>query len=131
MKRVRHVTSIEHDAGWMAHLRTRVDANVTIVPASVDTPETYTAFLDQNKDFFDLILVDGRHRVECFRKSLGHLSDAGVMMLDDSDRQRYQPMFGIARDAGFRALQLMGHKPGSLRLHRTSFFYRDGNCLGF
>ena len=30
----------------------------------------------------------------------------------------------------FRTLHLRGHKADSLDLHRTSLFYRDGNCFG-
>ena len=130
MKRVARVISIEHDPAWIERLSSRLDANVTVIPASRETPDTYCAFLDENKEHFDFVLVDGRHRVECFRRSIPHLTDRGVIVLDDSDRERYAEIFSIAEQAGFRKLNLLGHKPTSLELHRTTIFYRADNGLG-
>ncbi len=130
MKRVGRVVSIEHDPVWIARLKPSLDANVTLITANRESADTYCAFLEQSDERFDFILVDGRHRVECFRRAIVHLSDRGVIALDDSDRERYAEIFTLAGSAGLRALSLLGHKPTSLELHRTTFFYRDGNCLG-
>lgn len=48
----------------------------------------------------DLVLVDGRDRVECTRSALPKLRPDGVLMLDDTDRiaghdQRYAPVLGL------------------------------------
>jgi hypothetical protein len=67
--------------------------------------------------------------VECFRRSLSHLNERGVIVLDDSNRERYAEIFPMAEQAGFRALGLVGHKPASLELHRATIFYRAENCL--
>jgi hypothetical protein len=131
MDRVKRIVTIEHDPAWINRLRPQLQDSVELIPTSRDTPDTYLAFLDRQSELYDLILIDGRHRVESFRRSLDRLTPAGVMLLDDSDRERYAPIFAEARSAGFRDLTLVGHKPGSLRLHRSTFFYRDGNCLRF
>ena len=129
MKRVAKVISIEHDPVWIERLSSRLDTNVTVVSVSRETADTYCAFLAGNQERFDFILVDGRHRVECFRRSIPHLTERGVIVLDDSNRERYAEIFEMARQAGFRSLNLLGHKPTSLELHRTTIFYRAGNCL--
>jgi hypothetical protein len=129
MSRVGTVTSIEHHAGWIAQLQPQLEANVTLVPTSLDSADLYTAFLTNNQKRFDFILVDGRHRVESFRRALPHLNESGVIVLDDSDRERYAEVHAIAGRAGFRSLEIFGHKPTSLDLHCTTLFYREGNCL--
>ena len=131
MKRVAQVTSIEHHDQWLAVLRERVQPNVTLLPASRESAQTYTAPIRASEQRFDLILVDGQHRVECFKLALQRLTPRGVIILDDSDRPLYADIFDLGAAAGFRILNLRGHKADSVELHRTTFFYKDGNCLGF
>lgn len=40
---------------------------------------------------FDLILVDGRHRVKCLEAATKALADKGIAVLHDSGRDRYKP----------------------------------------
>ncbi len=130
MARVARVTSVEHHAAWLETVRSRVDSNVTILQASRESAESYTAAIRASADRFDLILVDGQQRVACFQLALERLTPEGVIVLDDSDRSAYAEVFPLAAQAGFRTLHLRGHKADSVQLHRTSFFYRDRNCLG-
>lgn len=129
MKRVRQVTALEHHADWVATLRSRITDNVELIAVPADPAEAYCAAALAATQPYDLIVVDGRHRVVCFETALQRLSTRGVVLLDDSDRRSYASIFERARAAGFRALTLEGHKPASLNLHRSTFFYRDGNCL--
>ena len=129
MTRVARVTSVEHHQEWLRTLQGRVTANVTLLAVAGASASEYTAPV-QVADRFDLILIDGRHRTECFSLALGQLTAAGVILLDDSDRPEYAPVFEWGERAGFRVLHLRGHKPADLDVHRTSIFYRDGNCLG-
>ncbi|MEX2283259.1 MAG: class I SAM-dependent methyltransferase, partial [Gemmatimonadota bacterium] len=99
MKRVGRVVSIEHDPAWVARLREQLDANVTLIPASRDSADTYCAYLETSQERFDFILIDGRHRVECFRRSLDHLTERGMIVLDDSNRERYAEIFPLAERA--------------------------------
>ena len=39
---------------------------------------------------FSIIIVDGRDRVNCILKSTSSLSQDGVLILDDSEREEYQ-----------------------------------------
>ena len=49
----------------------------------VDTIESYGAF--------DLIIIDGRARAQCLEKAMYHLKDDGLILFDNSDRERYRP----------------------------------------
>jgi len=129
MTRVQFVTSIEHDRQWLERLRPQVRSNVRLLCASGDSAASYCEPLGEHGTY-DLILVDGIHRVECLRRALGCVSERGVILLDDSDRAEYVEAFTLAAAAGFRKLSLLGHKSGSAGLHWSTIFYRDRNCLG-
>jgi hypothetical protein len=77
-----------------------------------------------------VVIVDGRDRVNCLRQSLEHLADEGVVILDDSDRERYQEGIAYVQARGFRALGLESLRPERASRGRTTVLYRQNNCLG-
>lgn len=44
---------------------------------------------------FDFIMVDGRARVECCLNAIPKLKSNGIFVLDNSDRERYRPIFKV------------------------------------
>lgn len=110
-RRAAEVHSVEHDAGFAAHVRELVDTvdNVTLyaVPPGQATPGTvvrsgrrghedqdfgaYVGTIDEVGGQFDLIVVDGRARVDSFRRALAHLRPDGLIVFDNIRRKRYQP----------------------------------------
>jgi hypothetical protein len=77
-----------------------------------------------------VVVVDGRDRVNCVKQAVSALSPRGVILLDDSQQDKYQEANEFAAAQGFRALDLEGLKATGKGLDRTTLFYRDGNCLG-
>ena len=57
--------------------------------------ELVRGFPDQH---FDFILIDGRARVECLINSIDKLKPNGMLVLDNSNRERYQPVVGLLAD---------------------------------
>ncbi|MEQ6120604.1 class I SAM-dependent methyltransferase [Reichenbachiella sp. MALMAid0571] len=57
----------------------------------------YNNYFNVLKDFengyFDYILIDGRARPECLFTSMKHLKSGGLMILDNSERERYSIVF--------------------------------------
>ena len=47
---------------------------------------------------FDLVIVDGRHRVRCVLGSKNLVKPGGVLMLDDSQRHYYQEAFNVLKE---------------------------------
>lgn len=95
--------SLEHEPVWAREV-TRLNErdNVQIVDVAPNNPEwkddgTYEDFKDYVEapggQQFDLIVVDGRARTECVRKGLSLLSDQGVIILHDANREKYRPAF--------------------------------------
>lgn len=130
MRRVARVVSVEHERRWAQWVRARAGSAVTLVDADGSTVDGYLAAIGAVPGSFDLVLVDGPHRVDAFTAGLSRLSDGGVILLDDSRRPGYAPCFEAAARAGLRHLHFEGHKAASVGLYRTTVFYRDGNCLG-
>jgi hypothetical protein len=58
----------------------------------------YSALDDKPVEFFDVILVDGRARPECVFSSLEKLKSGGLMVLDNSERDRYKAIFNLLKD---------------------------------
>ena len=84
------------------------------------------ALLDRK---FDIIIVDGRDRVNCCKYGVEALSANGVIVLDDSERESYSAARVLLKEKGFKELYFSGIAPGSFVSKATSVFYKQNNCL--
>lgn len=91
---------------------------------------SYCRAVVETDQLFDVIIIDGRDRVNCIKQAINKLSDQGVMILDDSARPWYSEAFEHAKSKGFRVISFEGIKPTGASIYRTSIFYRTDNCLG-
>lgn len=68
--------------------------------AREDKPE-FRAYADAVLDYpdgrFDLVLVDGRARVACARNALDKLAPGGLLVLDNAEWPKYQPIRDMTR----------------------------------
>lgn len=117
------VTVAEHDEQWHQRLsqvllpgteimlrRTEPIGQITsaVEPGFFDG---YVAAIDEEAaDSFALVIVDGRARTECVRHAVPKVKPGGLLLLDDTDRARYQP--AIALLAGWERHVFEGLKPG-------------------
>lgn len=129
-KRVSGVVSYEHDFEWYSSLTKRVPSNVEYRHLDLEHGGEYCKAVLGYKKRFDIIVIDGRDRVNCARNSLGALRDNGVMIWDDSGRKRYQNGYSYLLKNGFRRLDFEGLGPIASTRKCTSIFYRDNNCFG-
>lgn len=134
------VDSVEHDALWTETVRERLDelalgGNVTLrrCEAEAAPPDgeryrsaedeyaglsfrVYAHAIDDHPDGrFDLIVVDGRARPACLELAPPKLSPGGMLLLDDSDRERYREAAATVADweeRRFTGLQPYKLKPG-------------------
>lgn len=113
--RVQSVVSVEHDPLWHATvaeqlLNHKIDnvSSVLCPPERTDPlPEIYTStdekysglsFLRYAEaidpypdDSFDLVVVDGRARPGCMKHALTKVRPGAYLLLDNSDRESYEP----------------------------------------
>ena len=128
-KRVRQVISIEYDRAWLNLLKEKIPDNVSLMYREKDINSKYCRSVSELDQLFDVVIVDGRDRVNCVKQGIEKLSVAGVIILDDSNRKHYSEAIDYAKNKGFRVLDFEGLKPTGFGINKTSILYRDNNCL--
>jgi len=129
--RVSTLVSCEHDKEFYADFRGKVAANTTyLLRRAKGGSREYDQEIIKYRDMFDIIVIDGRHRVECAINCLAALQTDGVIVWDNSDREEYRPGFDFLFKAGFKCLDFRGMGALATRRWNTSIFYRPQNCLG-
>lgn len=128
-ERVRQVISCEHDESWHARVSKRCPSNVQLHQIALVTGGEYSRKVGQCEVAFDIVVIDGRDRVNCARNAVGALKQGGVIVWDNSDRELYREGYEFLASSGFRRLDFWGMGPLSPARWCTSVFYRPGNCL--
>jgi uncharacterized protein YuzB (UPF0349 family) len=129
-KRVSRVVSFEHDEQWFTKVKLKLPDNVTYRYSNLAPQGDYSTAILQHDKEFDVIVIDGRDRVSCAKNSLCALNDSGVIIWDNSDRDKYQDGYKFLSDNGFKRLDFSGFGPINTYGWCTSVFYRPQNCLG-
>lgn len=90
-RRAASVISVEHHAEWQKLISPMVErlGNVQLWGRELQG-SSYIGAIDEAGGKFDLIVVDGRRRVECLEHALSHLRKDGIILFDDSGRRRYR-----------------------------------------
>ena len=128
-KRVKRLVSVEHDKEWVERLRPKLPSHAELVEIALEYGGEYCRYIHETKERFDLIVVDGRDRVNCCKQAVYALTESGVIILDNADRSRYAEGIDFLRTQGFRMIKFWGMAPMSPQLTCTALFYRKNNCF--
>lgn len=128
-KNVKRVVSVEHDEAWYNKIVSEKAPNAEMIFTKLETNGEYSQKAKLLNEKFDLIIVDGRDRVNCCKHSIDALSEQGVLVLDDSEREAYAAAKAFLKAEGFKELSFSGISPGLFYNKATSVFYKAGNCL--
>jgi protein-L-isoaspartate O-methyltransferase len=123
------IDSIEYDEKWFELIKLKVPDNAKVYFVDKDVDGKYCRSIDLTGKNYDIVIVDGRDRVNCIKQAVEKLTERGVIILDDSERERYKEGIEYAVQKGFSTLELVGMKPGSFGIHNTMIIYRSGNCF--
>ena len=74
--------------------------------------------------------MDGRNRVKCTAFAVEYLTEDGVLILDNSERDWYQPAKDLLTSKGYKSIDFRGMLPIVGHESCSTVFYKDGNCLG-
>lgn len=86
--------------------------------------ESYVKAIDKYPDaHFDLVVVDGRARPSCIKRSIPKLKSGGIMILDNSDRSYYLQDTAIFL-AGWRQVTFRGPVRGLFHQEQTTLFWK-------
>ncbi len=127
-KRIASVMSLEYDKKWFDLVRNKVDEQKTeVIYCASDHDGDYCRMAKNSGRRFDIVLVDGRDRVNCCRHSIDCLSDHGVLIFDDAERDKYSEVYEVMKERGFRHLKFSGLRPASCYFDTSTIFYRTGS----
>jgi len=84
-ERVESLVSVEHNVKWYSRIKEHVE-NVDLRRMDRPYANVVRGFPNEH---FDLVLIDGRDRVECAKACWKKLKKKGLLMLDNAERARY------------------------------------------
>jgi hypothetical protein len=130
----KQVVSVEHDARWLAEVRSMAGANVTLL---LRTPHPEELAANGNSPYvtainefppasFDIIVIDGVERVACAALAPARLKSDGSIIFDDSSRPASQPGIECLHQQGFGRLDFYGFTTQVGVRKCTSIFSRFG-----
>lgn len=131
-ERVSHVTSIEDNRLWLDRLGRDAPVNIdcrykccggNILTAPPGDPYV-SAINEDEKKFFDLVVVDGKARESCVKESLPHLKKNGLLLLDNSDWPMFSGIHAYLSERDFHRIDFVGLIPGAMNFGCTSIFYK-------
>lgn len=128
-KKVAHVDSVENDKGWYEQVKNNMPANVTLFYSELSSGGDYCNYANITQKTYDLIIIDGRDRVNCCKQNISALANTGMIVLDDTERMEYKEGIDFLLNNGFKKLDFWGIAPNVNYLKCTSLFYKPGNCL--
>lgn len=128
-KHVASVDSVENDLFWFNKIKNEMPANANLFYQELVNGGDYSKYSLQTGKKYDMIVVDGRDRVNCCKESVNALKPTGVIILDDSERAEYSDGIGFLVENGFKKIDFWGIAPAVNYLKCTTLFYRDNNCL--
>jgi hypothetical protein len=124
---VQSVQAVEHDEAWVKEVARQLPANADVTYRALG--DTYVGAVAMSGKKYEIIVVDGRKRVDCMRFSVDFLTPNGVLILDNSERESYAEVKGFMGALGFRWIDFYGMAPIVSHLTCTTIFYRNTNCL--
>ena len=128
-RHAKEVVSVEHDSDFYAEMKPELVKLDNVAYQFLALEGSYEGYITTTKKLFDVVVVDGRNRVTCAKESLNSLSKEGVIILDNSDRERYQEIYTFLESNNFRSIDFRGLGPISIEEVQTTVFYRDNNCF--
>ena len=152
-RRASAVHSVEHDRAWAARVDALLDdapdllcrphlhvpevtrSDRPVVPSGAPSGrrldfQTYVDLPATLATAFDLVLVDGRARGEALVRSLPLVAPGGMVLLDDSQRPRYQHALDEAASCGWRVERLRGATPCQPFPRETAILTRCADAEG-
>jgi hypothetical protein len=123
------VSGVEHSREWYDKMQRLIPDNASIRFLPKDDPSYPLAAIESGRKF-QIVSIDGRNRVLCARTCPDVLSDDGVVVWDNTDREKYQPGIDFLKAAGFHQVDFWGLGPTVNVRWCTSVFFRWRNCLG-
>lgn len=122
-KHCAEVHAVDDSAAWVRDVRARTQrAKVYLLAGAA-----YVAKIHEfPADYFDLISVDGFQRYECCQAALKHLKTGGLLLVDNTDKDRttggdlFRTDELLLATPGLELLRFVGWPPGNFAAQETT-----------
>jgi len=128
--KAKNIISVEHDNVWFEKIKKTMPKNVNIYYEKLLYDGEYSKFANALDRKFDIVIVDGRDRVNCMKNAINAIKENGVIVLDDSERKQYREGIDFLLNKDFKKIDFWGISPGLFYRKNTTVFYKNNNCLG-
>ncbi len=96
-KRARFVWSMEHGRDWNKKVKKwarkeGLGRKISALECSFEKRKYYDYILGIKQEI-DFVVIDGRNRVECFKRALQKVRRNGYILVDDTNRPVYKPIY--------------------------------------
>ncbi|MGI8773568.1 MAG: FkbM family methyltransferase [Actinomycetota bacterium] len=125
--RVAEVIAVEHDPEWVDSEDAAAPGHARIILR--EDPDAYVREI-ANHGLFQVVVVDGLYRSRCVPFVPDALTEDGIIVWDNSDREEFREAMHMLQEKGFKELPFSGMGPVNVYGWTTSILYRDFNCLG-
>lgn len=129
---VKYITSIEYNIEWYNRIKGLLEKRENIRLIYQPLGEDYINAIrniSKGENLYEVITIDGSERVKCAKIAMRYLTKNGVLILDNSERERYKEIFIFYKDAGFKEITISGMVPNGFYVYYTTIFYRIENIL--
>lgn len=121
--RSKSVVSVEDNQAWYEIVNKNKRNNQTLIHRSNETG--YISALTERDSHFDIIVIDGNHRVSCTIAAMKKIKPDGMVLLDNSDRVIEKECGKLLRDNGFIQIDFCGFGPINGYCWSTSIFLKS------
>lgn len=130
-RRIGEIHAVEHDEAWFGRLRQPHNGRIVLRPhpgdwwhGQDDTP--YVQAIGDGAPW-DVVVIDGAARTACARVAADHLTETGLVVLDDTNSPASTEAQQVLGHRGLGRLDFWGFKPGVGTSACTTIFGRDLN----
>lgn len=93
------VRTVEHDPSWATKAKELAAENSVVGVLEKKLDPNYEKAIERGPgEQYDLVAVDGRRRVQCVHRAAQYVKHHGLLVLDDSQRERYAPALSFLRE---------------------------------
>ena len=125
--RANQVVSVEDNRDWFEVVNSRKTTNHTLIYGADEAD--YVGTLTAQNNNFDIIVIDGNHRLSCSIAALNKIKEDGLIVLDNSDRLIEKECGKLFRDHGFIQIDFSGFGPINGYCWTTSVFLKTAKLF--
>lgn len=127
--RVKEIISVENDETWFNVVSKLLPSNAKLIYSRLEYDGEYCRMVKNQNKKFDIIIVDGRDRVNCVKHSLDFLTQTGIIIFDNSNLEKYKEVTEFLNKQDFNRLDFWGISPITGHNNCTSIYYKPNNCI--